>query len=68
MIWLVAFCATGMMMGQRSETFVAPDAALKEGIRLGKGRVYIPRASCQIQALRNNPRKGAFSKGAFRRA
>ena len=34
MIWLVAFCATGMMMGQRSETFVAPDAALKEGIRL----------------------------------
>ena len=34
MIWLVALCATGMMMAQRSETFVAPDAALKDGIRL----------------------------------
>ena len=33
-IWLAALCATGVMMAQRSETFVAPDAALKEGIRL----------------------------------
>lgn len=62
MIWLVAFCATGMMMGQRSETFVAPDAALKEGIRLYQIGQYA--ASQRILANAESNSEVAFYNAA----
>ena len=62
MIWLAAVCASGMMMAQRSETFVAPDAALKEGIRLYQIGQYA--ASQRSLANAENSSEMAFYNAA----